>query len=49
MDAKLVVDGKEMEMNPFVRKFICNTVSGVVSSLRGITNPKNIVIEIKNE
>lgn len=49
MDIKLVVDGKDIEMNQFVRKFIGNTVLGMVSSLNDIAGPKTIVIEVKVE
>ncbi len=50
MDIKLVVDGKDIEMNQFVRKFIGNTILGMVSSLREIRNPRSIVIRLeKNE
>ncbi len=50
MDIKLVVDGKDVQMNQFVRKFIGNTIFGMISSLGDIRNPQSIVIKLeKNE
>ncbi len=36
MDAKLIVDGKEIVLNDFVNKILSGTVVGAVTSLRGI-------------
>ena len=36
MDVKLFVDGKEIDLNEFVVKMLGGTVSGAVSSLKGI-------------
>ena len=36
MDAKLVVDGEEIDLNEFVAKILSGTVVGAVTSLRGI-------------
>lgn len=47
MDAKLMVDGKDVGINPFVKRFIANTVFGMVSSLNGVAEPKTITIEVK--
>ena len=43
---KLKVDGKEIELNPFVQGFIAQTVKGMVSSLRGVDDAETISLEI---
>jgi molybdopterin-guanine dinucleotide biosynthesis protein B len=46
-DIKLVVDGREVNLNPFVRTFIERTVLGMVTSLSGIDlEPKRIELVI---
>ena len=48
MVIKLVVDGEEMELNEFVQKILTGTVTGAVTSLRGIKKDwKEIVVTIK--
>lgn len=44
-DIKLVVDGREVNLNPFVRTFIERTVLGMVTSLSGI-DPEPMRIEL---
>ncbi|MEM3704045.1 MAG: hypothetical protein QXX79_06495 [Candidatus Bathyarchaeia archaeon] len=47
MDVKLLVDGKEINLNKFVVKFLGGTIIGAVSSLRDIKeNWKEIEIKI---
>jgi hypothetical protein len=47
LDAKLVVDGKEIEVNEFVRKILSGTIVGAVTSLRGIRRDwKEIEIKV---
>jgi hypothetical protein len=47
LDAKLLVDGKEIELNEFVRKILSGTVVGAVTSLRGIKRDwKEIEIKV---
>lgn len=46
LDAKLFVDGEEIELNEFVVKILSGTVAGAVSSLRGIKKDWK-TIEIK--
>ena len=36
VELKLVVDGKDIPVNDFVREFVTNTVAGAVRSLRGV-------------
>lgn len=36
MDAKLLVDGEEIDLNEFVVKILSGTIVGAVTSLRGI-------------
>jgi hypothetical protein len=46
-DITLEVDGREVNMNPFVRTFIERTVLGMVTSLSGIDpEPKKIALVI---
>jgi len=46
-DITLEVDGREVNMNPFVRRFIERTVLGMVTSLSGIdAEPKKISLVI---
>jgi hypothetical protein len=48
MDVKLVVDGKEIDLNEFASKILSGTVIGAVTSLRGISkNWKEIDIRVK--
>jgi len=48
MDVKLVVDGKETDLNEFVSEILSGTVIGAVTSLRGISkNWKEIDIRVK--
>jgi hypothetical protein len=45
---KLKVDGKEIPLNDFVEKILNGTISGAVTSLRGIREDwKKIEIEIQ--
>lgn len=46
-DIKLEVDGREVNLNPFVRTFIEKTVLGMVTSLSGVdAEPRRISLEI---
>jgi len=46
-DIELIVDGQEVNLNPFVRTFIERTVLGMVTSLSGIDpDPKKISLVI---
>jgi len=47
LDAKLLVDGKKVDMNEFVRKILSGTIVGAVTSLRDIKKDwKEIDIKI---
>lgn len=47
LDAKLLVDGDEIELNEFVSKILAGTFVGAVTSLRGIKKDwKQIKIEV---
>jgi len=41
------INGKDIELNPFVEEFIKNTVKGMISSLRGYEKGK-IKIEVED-
>jgi hypothetical protein len=48
MDVKLIVDGKEINLNEFASKILSGTVIGAATSLRGITKDwKEIEIRVK--
>ncbi len=48
MGLKLKVDGKEIPLNEFVEKIINGTITGAVSSLKGIKEDwKKIEIEVE--
>jgi hypothetical protein len=48
LSLKLKVDGKEIPLNEFVEKIINGTITGAVSSLKGIKEDwKKIEIEIQ--
>jgi hypothetical protein len=45
---KLKVDGKEIPLNEFVEKFVSGSITGAITSLKGINeNWKKIEIEIQ--
>jgi hypothetical protein len=47
LDAKLVVDGEEIDLNEFVAKILSGTIVGAVTSLRGIKKDwKEIEIKV---
>jgi hypothetical protein len=47
LNAKLVVDGEEIDLNEFVAKILSGTVVGAVTSLRGIRKDwKEIEIKV---
>ena len=45
-DVEVVVDGRRIPLNPFVSKIVKNTVLGLISSLKGVKDPKSITIKI---
>lgn len=44
----LEVNGAPIELNPFVRKFIRTTVTGMVRSLRGVKTVKSLNLRLEN-
>lgn len=47
MDVKLLVDGKEIDLNEFVQRILSGTIAGAVTSLRDIKKDwKEIEIKI---
>lgn len=44
---QLEIDGRAIELNPFVQGFIARTVRGMVSSLRGVDKPESIRLEVR--
>jgi hypothetical protein len=50
MNVILECDGKIVPLNPFVQKFLANTVLGMVQSLDKVKkNPKQVYIAIRKE
>ena len=47
LKAKLMVNSKEVEMNPFVESYVSNVAIGIVSSLKGVDYINSV--EIKQE
>ena len=45
-DVKILVNGKEVELNKFAMTIIGNTVCGMVSSLKLDDEPKEIEIKV---
>ena len=45
---RIVVDGKEIQLGRFAREIISNTITGLISSLKGAENPKEIRIDLEN-
>jgi hypothetical protein len=45
----LTVDGQNVETNPFVRNLFTNVLVAMVASLKGVDDPKKIVLEIREE
>jgi len=47
LDAKLFVDGEEVDLSEFVVKILSGTIAGAVTSLRGIKkNWKEIEVKV---
>ena len=50
MSLKLKVDGKEIPLNEFVERMLNGTITGAVTSLRGIKDDwKKIEVEIQKQ
>jgi len=45
-ETELFADGRPVPLNPFVREFIARTVRGMVSTLRGIRDPRRLEIRL---
>ena len=47
MNARLLIDGEEVDLNEFVEKILGGTIVGAVTSLRGVKKDwKKIAIEV---
>jgi len=44
--AELEVNGKKVEINPFVEGFISNAVTGMIASLNGVDQIESIDLKI---
>ena len=49
LDVDLTVNGSEIDLNPFVSDVIASAVMGMVSCLKGIDTPKDVVLKIRSE
>ena len=45
--ANLIVNGKQVTLKPFIEEMLVETIQGMLKSLKGCHNPKNIEIRIK--
>ncbi len=43
----LKVNGKDIDLNPFVQSFIASTVTGMIQPLRGIESVKTLQLNIE--
>jgi len=48
-DVSLKVDGKKIPMTPFVKNFVAHTIKGMLFSLKGCGNAKEIEIRVEGE
>lgn len=46
-DAALFIDGVRLPLHLFVRKMVASTVLGMVRALKGVDEPKNVVITVR--
>lgn len=46
-EIQLTVDGKALSMVPFVRKLIAAAIVGMVGTLRGGENPREIEVRVR--
>ncbi len=49
MKIELSVNGGKVMMNPFVSELLAKVVMAIVSTLKGVEDPKKISIQIKTE
>jgi len=47
--ADLFVNGKPVPLNPFVRRFIIKSITGMVSALKGVEQPNRLQVWLKLE
>jgi hypothetical protein len=47
LDLEVSVNGEPLETNPFVQKIIAGTVTGMLSSLRGVEEIHEVVLKLK--
>lgn len=49
-NVKLAVNGEKVQLNDFVNGFICETVIGMLKSLKGVDDTEDIILKIsKNQ
>ena len=46
-NVELKVNDNDVELNPFVCAMFANVIKGMVSTLKGVEEPKEIVLKIK--
>jgi hypothetical protein len=46
-DVKLIINGNELPLTPFPTDIITNTITGLVSSLKGVDKIDNLKISVK--
>ena len=45
--AELTVNGKRINLKPFIEKLLAEAITGLVSGLKGCNNPRNIEVKIQ--
>jgi hypothetical protein len=46
-DAALFIDGVRLPLHLFVRKMVASTILGMVRALKGVENPKSVMVTVK--
>ena len=46
MNVELIIDGKKIDINDFVKEFLGKTLEGAISSLSGVNNWKKLDIKV---
>ncbi len=46
MEADLIVNGQEVELNSFVQDFIGQAIVGMLTSLRGVSDVQSVSLKI---
>ena len=45
---RLEVDGRDIELNPFVRQLFAGVIRGLIGALKGVDQPRKVVISVES-